>query len=1383
MEDGIDSGMAEGPTSPMLVPTPKNSDIRSGIEQHKGTAKESNAVSNSMSNEALSSLVNIIQNLTQQQNDNARNNSELLAKFLTKDVSSRPRLSEVYIASFDPDGDVPIRDWCDHVDRAKDHWNLTDYEICNKIASCLQGRAKALGDIWLVKSPLWVDMKEALIQTFEPEARYSNDIVKFRNFKLDMTKPADSITKAWNFWKRIMQGNKDSDAVEAVIGCIDSDSLRLRLLSSKCSTVPELISVVSTIRMNNNKADEPLAKRSRYRFARNDGSNRDVTCFKCGRAGHVQSKCTTDKVLEPRSLLTDLPNNYTKDNTKIVCGFCRKLGHYEANCFLKNNDKIKNISIAQRQSLICTPLKITINNKNYVALFDSGADSSLVQRSLSMSLPGKRNYSTLFLQGLGIGVPIASYQYITVLCEISTIFVEINFHVVEDHEIPCELLVGSDLVKIPGLNVNINNHGATISRMSSIMSIISHKDLVDNLDTDLVNENDITALKCLLNKYNDLFATGIPKTTVTTGCLEIKLRDPLKVVCRRPYRMAPVERDKIRHIIGDLIASGIVRESTSEFASPVILVKKKNGDDRMCVDYRELNSNTVPIKFPLPIISDQIDRLANAKYFICLDMAQGFHQIPIKADSIHKTAFITPDGLYEYVMMPFGLMNAPAVYQRSIMTALRPYLNEILIYMDDILIKCSNFNEGILLLDRVLSTLRDTGFSVNPNKCTFFKRSVEYLGNVISNGTAKPSPKKVEALEKSPIPNNVKQVRQFCGLASYFRRFIPSFSERMIPLYNLTKKDVKFIWTAECENARLDVIRRLTSAPALIIYREDLPIELHTDASSTGLGAVLIQRKEGRQHVVAFMSMRTTKPESNYHSYELETLAIVRAVKHFRQYLYGRHFTIVTDCNAIKSSLQKHELLPRIHRWLQYLQHYDFKIEYRQGTRMRHADYFSRNPVACINSLNNTDSWLKVEQRRDPDLHAIIKKIEKGDNIDNYRLYNLVLQRKHVDDEPGNNVWKKVVPKSYQWSIINAYHTSLKHFGWDKTLSKLREEYWFPEMTNTVRKFVENCVICKTSKGASGQKQVQMHPIPKEPIPFHTIHMDMTGRLTNRNNKHEYVIVTIDAFTKYIMLDYATDKTTKSLIHALKRVVSLFGAPKQIISDQDTAFRSDFEIYCKEQGIVQHFIAPGVSRANGQVERMMTVVKNGLTIIRNYEHNNWKTGLDALQLAINCTKHKTTGISPLKALTGRQCAVPIELLSLVDENNSTVDRKLLDDYMGKRIEKISNADKLRFDSGKAKVKRFNKGDMVLFKTNPRTQIGLDLKYPDAYEIYKVLPHDRYKVKKVVGRGRPKKVAHDQLRLAPKPGTGTDQDVVSAVPNDLADSTMHCDVGNDSMNCP
>lgn len=223
---------------------------------------------------------------------------------------------------------------------------------------------------------------------------------------------------------------------------------------------------------------------------------------------------------------------------------------------------------------------------------------------------------------------------------------------------------------------------------------------------------------------------------------------------------------------------------------------------------------------------------------------------------------------------------------------------------------------------------------------------IEYLGRTISQGQVQPSEQKVKALVEAPIPKTVKQVRQFLGLASYFRRYIAGFSTRTAPITKLTKKGVSFLWGNEQEEARQHIISQLTSEPVLAIYDSSLPIEVHTDASSIGYGAVLLQTHVNcYKRAVGYFSKRTQGAEPKYHSYELETLAVVKALQHFRHYLVGVHFTVVTDCNALKSTQKKKDLLPRVARWWVYLQDFDFTLEYRKGTSMSHADYLSRNPV------------------------------------------------------------------------------------------------------------------------------------------------------------------------------------------------------------------------------------------------------------------------------------------------------------------------------------------------------------------------------------------------------------------------------------------------------
>ncbi|CAH2088606.1 unnamed protein product [Euphydryas editha] len=251
----------------------------------------------------------------------------------------------------------------------------------------------------------------------------------------------------------------------------------------------------------------------------------------------------------------------------------------------------------------------------------------------------------------------------------------------------------------------------------------------------------------------------------------------------------------------------------------------------------------------------------------------------------------------------------------------------------------------------------------------------------------------------------------------------------MLPLYELTKKGAHWEWNERHENARNTIIEHLISAPKLTIFQEDAPTELYTDASSLGFGAILAQVIKRRRHAVAYISMRTTKVESRYHSHELETLAAVRAIKHFKQYLYERKFKVITDCNALEASKHKKELLPR------------------------------------------------VEQRRDSVLRPIIDELTRNERVEGYLIEDNVLTKVWLDLESMTQR-AVVVPKTFQWSLINTYHSALKHPGWEKTLQKIKETYWFDKMSSIIRTFVENCV-CKTSKGHSGAIQARLHPIPK----------------------------------------------------------------------------------------------------------------------------------------------------------------------------------------------------------------------------------------------------------------------------------------------------------------
>lgn len=335
----------------------------------------------------------------------------------------------------------------------------------------------------------------------------------------------------------------------------------------------------------------------------------------------------------------------------------------------------------------------------------------------------------------------------------------------------------------------------------------------------------------------------------------------------------------------------------------------------MCVDIRKLNAITIKDNYPM-LIEDQIDKLGNNRYFTRLDLASGYYQVPLVDDSIiEKTAFITPEDHYDFLCMPFKLTNAPAVFQRLVDKVLRYLKNSVAFpYLDDIIIPSKTIEEGINRLHQVLNVLHKHHLTLKLEKCSFFAESIEYLDREISKDEVRSGSRKIEAIAKMEAPRSVKQMRQFLRLASYFRRFIVNFATFVQPLTKLIRKNKPWSWTDE-DRAVAAIKNKLVTRPVLIIYDPNRITEVHTDASAVSVGAVLLQQINNQMTTIAYFSKQTTADQRCYHSYELETMAVVLALRYFRVYLLGIHFKVVTDCNALRATFSKRDLLPRVGRW------------------------------------------------------------------------------------------------------------------------------------------------------------------------------------------------------------------------------------------------------------------------------------------------------------------------------------------------------------------------------------------------------------------------------------------------------------------------------------
>ncbi|UYV78277.1 hypothetical protein LAZ67_16000751, partial [Cordylochernes scorpioides] len=386
----------------------------------------------------------------------------------------------------------------------------------------------------------------------------------------------------------------------------------------------------------------------------------------------------------------------------------------------------------------------------------------------------------------------------------------------------------------------------------------------------------------------------------------------------RPYRRPLAEYDEIIRQVEELSKKGLIRESQSPWAFPVVLVSKKDGSQRMCIDYRKLNAITIDDKQPLPYIQDMFDRLHNAKYFTTLDIAWGYWHVEVHPDSVEKTAFITNDGHYEFLVMPFGLKNAPSTFQRIIQHIIGNLLwNGVCNYQDDILIYSSTFKDHIELMKKIFDKLKENNIKLKLKKCSFAKQEIRYLGHIIGHNKINPDPEKTKAINEFPQPKTVKQVRQFLGLAGYYRKFIPKFSEIADPLTGLTRKNKLFKWTTEFNKSFQELKSHLSTDPVLSTYDPSLPCKLYTDAFKLGIGAILAQiGNDNQEHVISYYSGKLLPHQHNYSAFELECFAVVQSVEFFEVYLENNTFEVITDHSALEWLFNVKKPKAKYLRWI-----------------------------------------------------------------------------------------------------------------------------------------------------------------------------------------------------------------------------------------------------------------------------------------------------------------------------------------------------------------------------------------------------------------------------------------------------------------------------------
>ena len=774
-------------------------------------------------------------------------------------------------------------------------------------------------------------------------------------------------------------------------------------------------------------------------------------------------------------------------------------------------------------------------------------------------------------------------------------------------------------------------------------------------------------LEPILRKFSHLAKPIIPNAAIQGIEHKIPLTDniPFKI---GPYRNSRYEEDAILPELNELLQKHFIEKSTSQYASPVIIVPKKDGKIRLCIDYRKLNAKTVKEIYPMPRIDSTLDRLHGTKIFTTLDLKSGYYQVPVAEEDRHKTAFITKYGLFQWTCMPFGLCNAPATFQR-VMDAVLQGLNWqcCLVYLDDIIIYSKDIHEHAKHLEQVFTALSKANLKLNVAKCNFAKEELRYLGHVVTANGIQPDNLKIEPISKLPNPRNVNEVRALLGMLGYYRRFIKNFATLAEPLTRLLKEDVKFTWGIEQEQSKTTLLKSMISQPILAHPDWSKRFILQTDASDVGVGAVLSQIQVGKEHPISYASETLDQVKRNYSATEKEAYALHWAVNYFRPYIHGRRFQLQTDHKALIYIFEGKARNQKLLRWALSIQEFEFEVVYRKGKENGNADGLSRLVANAVEGPS-------------------------------YRMFKRRLYY-------GNRI---VPPTEDRIKLIKEYHEATAHAGKEALLKMLAERYYWNTIVEDIDTFKRSCPICQSFKTAIPPRAL----IPIEVTgPFDRIGIDLVGPMPLTQKGNKYVVVATDYFTHYTEAVPIPEKSAALVASFMNRyILKRHGAPKMIQSDQGKEFCNEVVKKCLEKTNTKHVkSSPYHPMSNGLVERTNQTITAKVAKLSLEHKTDWDDHVQTAVFGYNISPQKLLGVSPFEALYGRLPRIRS------DEGSETINLEALHEDIKKRINERKK--KIREDSNDLQEPTdLEPGTVVLLKN--RTATKLQRKWLGPYYISK-----------------------------------------------------------------
>jgi len=769
--------------------------------------------------------------------------------------------------------------------------------------------------------------------------------------------------------------------------------------------------------------------------------------------------------------------------------------------------------------------------------------------------------------------------------------------------------------------------------------------------------------RAVLTEYADCFPPDLPKRLPPSRDVDhrIELLPGSAPPSLATYRMSPTELDELKRQIDDLESKHVLRPSKSPFGAPVLLTKKKDGTWRFCVDYRALNAITVKNKYPLPRVDELFDRLHGARYFSKLDLRSGYWQIRVRAEDVHKTAFRSRYGSYEWLVLPMGLTNAPATFMHLMNQIFREHLDRfVIVFLDDVLVYSRNLAEHRRHVRIVLDILRKHQLYAKESKCEFFRDHVDFLGHRVDRAGMHMMNDKVRAIRDWPTPTSIEEVRSFLGMVGYYRKFIANFSNLAAPMTQLLQKGTRFDWGSSQEKAFRALIDATTTAPTLILPDPQLPYVITADACGFGVGACLMQDHGKGLQPIAFLSKKLTAAELKYENHERELLALYRTLKEWRHYLYGGQFTLKTDHRNLVWLLTQKHLSARQMHWLQYFQDFGgvIPIEHVAGRLNGVADGLSRRadhrpaavaaeaapPAAAAATLATMQHSVSCQPENLPAkiAQACLQDPATRDILLHPQTYPQFAVSAGLIHWKGTRVYVPAAEALRTKVLYECHDAALGgHLGTAKTIHAVTRRFFWPGMQADIMRYVRSCDACQRNKPSHQLPAGLLQPLSIPEEPWSDISMDLITSLPQSRSGFDAVVVFVDRLSKMIhaVATHTTCGASDLARLMLREVARHHGLPRSIVSDRDPRFvahfwRSLWDMLRTKLNMSTSYHA----QSDGQTERANRTLEDALRSYVSAQQDDWDELLPLMEMAYNSSIQASTGFSPYFLNHGREMA-------------------------------------------------------------------------------------------------------------------------------------------------